>query len=510
MIHAGLLAGLSAALGGVIALAAQRRPALLERTRTFAFAAAAGVVAFHLLPDVLPSQGLSGLLWMGAGFALPWLLETAARILGPRALRGRGLSTLRVSAEVGFVALIFHSVVEGLALVAALAQPGGKLDLQIAIVAHHAPLTAAVVLPFLDVQGPRAAGIRALLIAASGVLGTLLSGALPGLAQGEVLMTATAVTAGVLLHVVADEIRTQRFGSPVERALDFAACLAGLAVAGLGALVHLREEAAPLLEMLRVLEGVALACAPAVLVGSVAFALLAARTRFFRWDAFLVALVLLGPAAAMAWAGLSLLLSLPIARLFRVAEAPRPVPAELVAVVRQRAPALLTLTLAAAGLWVSMDSFPTSFLATAALLAVVALAARLDEAGAMAVGAVLIGKGLDPGIAVSLLALGPLTRSAAARALGDKPATAAGALLLEGIFALVGGKLLSISGALAGAQTAVQHALQNVRGEMGAQVASTPLGAVAAAVLVGLALATLWSEGARGWFSPLRHGPRTV
>jgi hypothetical protein len=157
-----------------------------------------------------------------------------------------------------------------------------------------------------------------------------------------------------------------------------------------------------------------------------------------------------------------------------------------------------------------MDSFPTSFLATAALLAVVALAARLDEAGAMAVGAVLIGKGLDPGIAVSLLALGPLTRSAAARALGDKPATAAGALLLEGIFALAGGKLLSISGALAGAQAAVQHALQNVRGETGAQVASSPLGAVAAAVLVGLALATLWSEGARGWFSPLRHGPRTV
>src|SRR5207248_1301133 len=117
-----------------------------------------------------------------------------------------------VSAEVGFVALIFHSVVEGLALVAALKQPGGKLDLQIAIVAHHAPLTAAVVLPFLDLQGPRAAGIRALLIAASGVLGALLSGALPGFAQGDVLMTATAVIAGVLLHVVADEIRAQRFG----------------------------------------------------------------------------------------------------------------------------------------------------------------------------------------------------------------------------------------------------------------------------------------------------------
>ncbi|HZR10549.1 MAG TPA: hypothetical protein VFA79_18325, partial [Myxococcales bacterium] len=292
MIHAAALAGFSALLGGVIALAAQRRPALLERTRTFAFAAAAGVVAFHLLPEVLPSQGLSGLLWMAAGFALPWALESFARVLGPRVLRGRGLSTLRVSAEVGFAALIFHSVVEGLALVAALAQPGGKLDLQIAIVAHHAPLTAAVVLPFLDVAGPRAAAIRALLIGAAGVGGAVLSGALPGLAEGEVLQAATAVTAGVLLHVVADEIRAQRFASPIDRALDFGACLGGLLVAGLGALVHLREQPGPLVELLRIFAGVVLACAPAVLFGSIAFALLASRTRFFRWDAFLLAVVL--------------------------------------------------------------------------------------------------------------------------------------------------------------------------------------------------------------------------
>ena len=70
------------------------------------------------------------------------------------------------------------------------------------------------------------------------------------------------------------------------------------------------------------------------LAGSVAFALLAARTRFFRWDAFLLALALLGPAAAMAWAALTVLLSLPIARLFHAREAPAPVVAELVAVIR--------------------------------------------------------------------------------------------------------------------------------------------------------------------------------
>jgi hypothetical protein len=510
MIHAALLAGFSAALGGVIAVAAQRRPAILERTRTFAFAAAAGVVAFHLLPDVLPSQGLAGLLWMAVGFALPWVLESGARTLGPRLLRKRGLSSLRVSAEVGFAALIFHSVVEGLALVAALAQPGGKLDLQIAIVAHHAPLTAAVVLPFLDVAGPRAAGVRALLIALAGVAGALLSEALPGFAEGEVLMTATAVTAGVLLHVVADEIRAQRFASTTERALDFGACLAGLLVAGLGALVHLRQEAGPLLEMLRIFAGIAFACAPALLVGSLAFALLAARTRFFRWDAFLLALVLLGPAAAIAWAGLTVVLSLPIARFFRATESARPVFAELVAVVRQRAPALLTLLMAAAGLQTSMESFPASFVAAGGLLAAVVLAARLDEAGAIAVAAVLVGKGMDPGIAVALLALGPLTRSAPARALGRRPATAAAVLAAEFAVAIGAGKALSGSGALAAAQVAAQHALETVRNALGSQALSSPLGAAAAVVVVALALATLWSEGVRGWFAPLRHGPRVI
>ena len=210
MIRAALLAGCSAILGGAIALVARRRPSVLERTRTFAFAAAAGVVAFHLLPEVLFSQGLLALLWMAAGFALPWILEAGARTLGPSLLRGRGLSGLRVSAEVGFAALLFHSVVEGLTLVAALAQPRGELDLEAAIVAHHAPLTAAVVLPFLDLGGPRAAAVRAALVAAAGIAGALLSGLLPGFEDAGFLRSATAVTAGALLHVVADEIRKPR------------------------------------------------------------------------------------------------------------------------------------------------------------------------------------------------------------------------------------------------------------------------------------------------------------
>src|SRR3954466_5116379 len=237
MLRAALLAVCSAFGGGAIALAARKHPSVLERTRTFAFAAAAGVVAFHLLPEVLPEQGLLALLWMAAGFALPWAPEAGARAFGPNLLKGRGLSGLRVAAEVGFAALIFHSVAEGLALVAALARPRGNLDLEIALVAHHAPLTAAVVLPFLDLRGVRSAAVRAIAIGAAGVTGVLASSAVPGFGEGAFVQTATAATAGALLHVVADEIRIQRFGSPLDRALDLGACIAGLLVAGLGAML---------------------------------------------------------------------------------------------------------------------------------------------------------------------------------------------------------------------------------------------------------------------------------
>src|SRR5439155_389989 len=189
MMHAAALAGFSALLGGAIALVARQRPSVLERTRTFAFAAA-----------------------------------------------------------------------------------------------------AAVVLPFLDLSGARAAGTRAALVAAAGIVGALLSSVLPGFEDGAFLKIASAVTAGALLHVVADEIRAQRFGSRLERALDLGACAAGLLVAGLGALVARREDAAPLMDLLRAFGGLSLACSPAILAGCAVGALLASRTRFFRWDAFVLAL----------------------------------------------------------------------------------------------------------------------------------------------------------------------------------------------------------------------------
>src|SRR5438105_12305799 len=110
------------------------------------------------------------------------------------------------------------------------------------------------------------------MVAAAGLLGAALSGVVPGLAEGALLQKATAVTAGALLHVVSDEIRTQRFGSRWERAADLGACAVGVLVAGTGAMLHL-QEAAPVAGFLRALAGIALASAPALLAGAAMTAL---------------------------------------------------------------------------------------------------------------------------------------------------------------------------------------------------------------------------------------------
>lgn len=505
MIRAAGLALFSALLGGAIALVARKRPGVLERTRTFAFAAAAGVVAFHLLPEVLPQQGLVALLWIGIGFALPWVLEASARTFGPGVLTARGFTGLRVAAEVGFAALVFHSVAEGLALVAALSQPRPQLDLEIALVAHHAPLTAAVVLPFLDLRGPRSAALRSLAVGVAGALGAAASGAFPGFKEGSFLLTATAVTAGALLHVVGDEIRTQTFTSPWERVADLAACGAGLLVAGLGAALQHRESAGPLVSFLHAFSGVAIACAPALLFGVVAGALVPLRS-LVRWDSFLLALALFGPAPAALLGVLSVVVSLPLARGFPPPPETTGALPELLAEVRHRAPPLLALLVVAAGLEASTPLLPQGIVPLAMLAAALLLAARLDDAGAVAVAAVLVRKGFDPGIAMALVALGPLTRTASLRALAARARfRGVAALSILALFALGAGRLLSISGLLSRAKPAADGAFASLRDSLFAQVAATPLGAASAALLIGIALTTLWSAGVRGWFAPLRH-----
>jgi len=82
--------------------------------------------------------------------------------------------------------------------------------------------------------------------------------------------------------------------------------------------------------------------------------------------------------------------------------------------------------------------------------------------------------------------------------------------VVEMVVALAAGKLLSLTGILASAPLIAAHALEGVRESVQTQLTSSPLSAAAAVILLAMALATLWSEGVRGWFAPLRHGPRTT
>jgi zinc transporter ZupT len=114
---------------------------------------------------------------------------------------------------VGFLALFLHSLIEGLTLRAALAAPGPHVDLELALIAHHLPLTAAVTLPLLELLGGRAALVRLFAIAGAGAGGALAGGLVPGLAEGAnsvAVAHATAAMAGALLHVVWDELRRER------------------------------------------------------------------------------------------------------------------------------------------------------------------------------------------------------------------------------------------------------------------------------------------------------------
>ena len=505
MIEGLLLAAGSALLGGGLALLARRRASLLELTRTFAFTAAAGVVSFHLLPEVLPALGPTALLWIAAGFVLPWLLEVGARVLGPDLLARRGIRGMRVAAEVGFAALLFHSLFEGLALLAALQGRASRTDLEIAIVAHHAPLTAAVALPFLDLLGVRATLIRVGLVALAGVLGVVFGNLVPGLASGAdaaVLQRATAVVAGALLHVVADEIREQRFSSAGQRVLDLFAAAAGLALAGLGAFLDVRTTGG-ILEFVRTATALALGVAPALVASTAAEALARRQPLLYRLRApfeglFATGALLAWPTAAVR-AGLAALLAAP--RLLDREAVPGP-PPSLVEELARRGPWLVALLFLAASVDVLAPPRWFATLGPAGMVVVgasLALAARASASGAALLTCALVHRGLPVGMALPFLALGalPLRRAtAAASALVAVPAFA---------LALAAGAALQRLPFLRGAARTAASVLARADRPVTEQLAAAPAATACAAFLVAVALALALRSGVRGWFAPFRH-----
>ncbi|TMB35342.1 MAG: hypothetical protein E6J62_01615 [Deltaproteobacteria bacterium] len=505
MISGLLLVATSAVLGGFLALAARRRPILLELTRTFAFAAAFGVVGFHLVPEILPTLGFEALIWIAAGFALPWILEAGARVLGPGFLARRGMHGLRVAAEVAFIALVFHSVVEGMALLAVVQSSERATDIQLAILAHHAPLTAAVALPFLELRGARSAAVRVAIVGLSGVAGIILGNAVPGLASGTdagLVQRATAMTAGALLHVVSDEIREQRFQTRWERLSDILAGVLGLGLAGLGAFFDLRNEAS-VVAVVRASVSLALSVAPALLVGLA-----------FRWATLRFAPRAAEPARAAAagvfplWALLGVVAAavrVVLGALFwslgRRLAALRPQRTRsLVDEYAARAPPVLALFLLAAG----TDALapPELFASVAPPIVVslfLAVFAQASASGATLVAAALVHRGLPANLAIPFLALGSLPVGRTTLARGAAIALAAVAAALAASAALSRTDLPDLARRLAEASFA------GSQDRVVAQLGSAPAQTACLAFVMLLGLAMIYRNGVRGWFLPLRH-----
>jgi hypothetical protein len=548
MLLALLLAAGSALLGGALALASRKRPALLEVTRTFAFAAAGGVVALHLFPELLRDLGARGLLWAALGFAVPGLLEAGAKALGPR-LSGQGLSGARVAAETGFVALAVHSLLEGLALRAAAAGPGSHADLQLALVAHHAPLTAAVALPLLELYGARVTALRILLVAAAGGLGALLGGT-GWLETSGVLGAAGGLMAGALLHVVADEIHPQTPGPLSSRLADLAAAVAGLSVAALAATA---QEPGPLQTTVAVAGifhqtgGLLLVAAPALLAGdlfSVALARLSPQRFRGLFDlpgaslaTLLVTLRMVGPLptaarlllALGAAAGGALLASLWAPPKPPAQDGPAVAPvqttflAALLDHLAEWAPRRLAVLLfggATLGVLAGGAGFPLPPAPPGpfTLLLVLGGCSVLSAAAAAALSPLVFA--LVPAVPalVAMVVLPALLRPLGARVAASSPLAAVrsgplGRRFGHGFFAATGTLAVSLllrAGPAADlAPQALAAALATtapLASPLWDQAARAPLSALCLVALALPLLFTLWRAGPRGWLVPLRHG----
>jgi hypothetical protein len=159
--------------------------------------------------------------------------------------------------------------------------------------------------------------------------------------------------------------------------------------------------------------------------------------------------------------------------------------ASLTEALRERGPRIFVLLVAAAVLQ-TVARLPDSPLATVGFLVALFIAARLDEAGAVALSFSLVSKGLPPALALVALAAGPLAR----------PPFSAGRAALSFAVALGGVFVVGLY---------QPHAAFGASDSIAAQVAASPWGCAAAVALLLFAFRSVWMEGARGWFAPLRH-----
>ncbi|MCA9627621.1 MAG: hypothetical protein KC766_08150 [Myxococcales bacterium] len=235
----------SVVLGVLLAFVPGRQESMLGPIRSFALTASLAVVFMHLLPEAYEVLGALTFLVFLAGLFLPSLLGAVASRLGRASRQRAGL-------EVGYVGLLLHHVGDGLSM-GALSEHDhgghGHSDVVVALAAHTVPVAAMVVLAFGGASRKKEAGLRALGLAVSGASGVVLGHVV---SAGFVAVTAwvAALTAGMVLHVVAHDLKQHAPTGSWGRTLDFVGAGFGLGLGAVGASGHGAAEHAVFLERL--------------------------------------------------------------------------------------------------------------------------------------------------------------------------------------------------------------------------------------------------------------------
>lgn len=249
-----MLIALAAALGSVLlgvllAFLPGRQESMLGPIRSFALTASLAVVFMHLLPEAYEVLGNATFAIFVVGLALPSALGVVAGKLG-------GASRHRAGLEIGYLGLLLHHVGDGLSM-GALSEHDhahghvghGHVDVVLALAAHTVPVAAMVVLAFGGASRKRESGLRALGLAISGGAGVVLGSAV---SAGFAAATAwvAALTAGMVLHVVAHDLKQHPPTGSWGRTLDFVGAGFGLLLGAIGASGHGAAEHAVLFERL--------------------------------------------------------------------------------------------------------------------------------------------------------------------------------------------------------------------------------------------------------------------
>lgn len=231
----------SVALGAALVLFGTRNRTILAPVRTFALVAAVVVVLARLLPSALAEVGLWALAVFAVALVLPagferWIDASRRK----RAAKG-GRDPSWVAVEFGFIGILVHRLGDGMALGLFAGDADGltpNVGALLALAAHGIPVTAVLVLAYVERYGVRHAVFRALGVAVASVLGVVLIDAAPlrGVAAAEPWIL--AIASGLLLHVIGHDWHAEVPTNTGGRIADLLAIAAGVAVGFVGGAGH--------------------------------------------------------------------------------------------------------------------------------------------------------------------------------------------------------------------------------------------------------------------------------